>query len=119
MTLKQKREIVQRFKDGESIVGIGPMFVVEAVIRDYMNGKFGRKVPALDLVPLLIAENDGLKADVLHLMSACITDSEGNTWTSVAEVNVKGGAHRRVFRCGTRTITVDLFVRKEAGDGGV
>ena len=50
MTLKQKREIVTRFKAGKSMWSL---FVtvrmvasdneVEAVIRDYMNGKFALK----------------------------------------------------------------------------
>ena len=51
MTLKQKREIVRRFKDGITVYGIaktGPDFepkqhdrlIVENVLRDYINGKF-------------------------------------------------------------------------------
>lgn len=46
MTLRQKRKIVERFKNGEPIYEIVTLYfvrgpsVVEQVLRDYMNGKF-------------------------------------------------------------------------------
>ena len=48
MTLKQKREIVARFKAGEFVLVLALVFdkpydLLEAVLRDYMNGKFSLK----------------------------------------------------------------------------
>ncbi len=57
LTLKQKREIVRRFWAGESVHGIACTIhdgahypgtdPVEAVIRDYMNGKFSLEPKAV------------------------------------------------------------------------
>ena len=53
MTLKQKREIVKRFKAGESLWSldawwkseciVGPRSHPEAIIRDFLNNKFSLK----------------------------------------------------------------------------